>query len=260
MANYISVEEARNRTGLRIVVSPGLPAPWTESCKNIYQIKGLDFVLAAQEFGQERGALYDWSAQTSAPVVAWESERPRSTWIEQLYLAERLSDTPPLIPESTEEQVQMFGLGHVLLGENGFVWNRRHQLIEDLRREPELLGEATGPLTDYFAKIYLYNDADAKAALGRCVAVLELFTAQLERQHAAGSRFLVGDRLSALDIYWACSATLVEPLPEDVNPMPAHFRKIYANSAPEIRAAAEPLLMAHRDFIYRDFLRLPLDF
>lgn len=260
MAEYISVEEARERSGLRIVVSPGLPAPWTEACKNVYQVKGLDFVLAAQEFGQERGPLVEWTAQSSAPVVAWEKERPRSTWIEQLYLAERLAPSPRLIPERVEDQVQMFGLAHAILGEGGFVWNRRHKLVEGLRAAPDALGPDTLALTDYLAKVYLYSDPEAKAAEGRCVAILDHLTAQLERQRSRGSRFLVGDRLSAVDIYWASAAVLVEPLPEDVNPMPAPLRALYANAGREIRAAAEPLLMEHRDNIYRDFLKLPIDF
>jgi hypothetical protein len=43
------------------------------------------------------------------PVVVWNDEPPRSTWIQQLYLAERLQPTPALIPESIDERMAMFG-------------------------------------------------------------------------------------------------------------------------------------------------------
>jgi hypothetical protein len=41
--------------------------------------------------------------------------------------------------------------------------------------------------------------------------------------------------------------------------MPAPFRKMYTNTDPIIQAAAEPILFEHRDFIYREYLELPID-
>ncbi len=52
-----------------------------------------------------------------------------STWIEQLFLAERLQPNPPLIPASIEEQVLMFGYCNELCGENGFGWSKRLTMI-----------------------------------------------------------------------------------------------------------------------------------
>jgi hypothetical protein len=41
--------------------------------------------------------------------------------------------------------------------------------------------------------------------------------------------------------------------------MPEQFRKTYTNTDPVVQAAADPLLFAHRDFIYREYLELPID-
>jgi hypothetical protein len=71
---------------------------------------------------------------------------------------------------------------------------------------------------------------------------------RLEQQRAKGSRFFIGNQLSALDIYWAAFAALIQPLPHEQCPMPAAFRKSYTNTDPVIQAAAHPLLFEHRDF------------
>jgi hypothetical protein len=82
---------------------------------------------------------------------------------------------------------------------------------------------------------------------------------RLESQRSRGSRFLIGSGLSALDIYWAVFAALIEPLPEYLCPMPPEFRRRYICEDPVVRAATTPQLLAHRDFIYHEYLELPVD-
>jgi hypothetical protein len=38
------------------------------------------------------------------------------------------------------------------------------------------------------------------------------------------------------------------------------FRSVYTNNDPTIKVATTPILLEHRDFIYHNFLELPLDF
>src|SRR5690242_12309641 len=104
MTEYISVEEARQLSGLRVVLSPGVPGPWSEAAKGILSVKKIPYVRVRQDIGGENRALIEWSAQATAPVFAWNDEPPRSTWIQQLYLAERLQPNPPLIPANIEER------------------------------------------------------------------------------------------------------------------------------------------------------------
>jgi len=74
-----------------------------------------------------------------------------------------------------------------------------------------------------------------------------------------GSRFFIGDALSALDIYWATFAAMNNPLPDELCPMAPGFRSVYTNNDPTIKGATTPILLEHRDFIYHNFLELPLD-
>ena len=69
---------------------------------------------------------------------------------------------------------------------------------------------------------------------------------------------MLGDALSALDIYWAAFAALVEPLPSDLCATPDYIRPLYVLEDPELRSAAAPLLLEHRDRIYREHLALPV--
>ena len=42
--------------------------------------------------------------------------------------------------------------------------------------------------------------------------------------------------------------------------MPDYLRGWYTNVGPVVGAALDPMLLAHRDRIYRDYLLLPMNF
>jgi len=258
MAEYIDVEQARNMSGLRLVLSPGVPGPWSEAAKGIFYVKKIPYVRVRQEIGGENRALREWTAQTTAPVAAWNDEPPRSTWIEQLFLAERLAPNPPLIPANIEDRVLMFGYCNELCGERGFGWSKRLMLLHPTLSDPASSGSNRAFAT-YLGKKYGYDPALAEAAPARCAEILRLLGARLEQQRAKGSKFFIGNQPSALDIYWAAFAALIQPLPHELCPMPQSFRQMYTNTDPVVQAAVTPLLMEHRDFIYREYLELPID-
>ena len=89
--------------------------------------------------------------------------------------------------------------------------------------------------------------------------ILRLLSDQLAEQQRRGSRFLVGDRLSALDIHWAAFAALISPLPEPLCAMPGGLRSVYEVADPALRSACSPELLAHRDRVYREHLELPIE-
>ena len=95
--------------------------------------------------------------------------------------------------------------------------------------------------------------------IARVAQILQLLGARLEQQRRKGSKFFIGDQLSALDIYWATFAALIQPLPHELCPMPQAFRSMYTNTNPVVQAAVTPLLLEQRDFIYHTFLELPID-
>jgi glutathione S-transferase len=253
MADWIDVEEARRSDGLRLVLIPGIPSPWGEAAKSIFQIKSVPFRRVRQEPGGENRELAAWTGQTSAPVAAWNDERPRSTWNDILLLAERIAPTPALVPAAAEERYIVFGLAHELCGDLGLAWCRRLVLID----QALALEKGSSPgVGAYLAARYGYTPEGAEGAPARVDDILTLFGRQLDRQQRRGSRYLVGDSLTALDVYWATFAAILAPLSEELCAMPGYLRTLYTLDEPE--PVLSPLL-EHRDFIYREHLQLPVE-
>jgi glutathione S-transferase len=170
-----------------------------------------------------------------------------------LYLAERLSSRPPLIPARPEERMRMFGLCHEIAGDLGFGWQRRLMMVHATS------GAAGMEVMAHLGRKYGYSAETGAAAPARSAEILRTLSARLVAQQEAGSRYFVGDALSAADLYWAAFAAMLEPLPEADCPLPAMLRAGYTAPS-EVREAAHPLLLEHRDFVYREHIGLPLDF
>ncbi len=258
---YASIAEAKQTSGLRLILGAyPVPGPWREACKEIFRIKKIPFtpVTAAGKDGSDR-ELFEWTAQRSAPVAIWDDERPRSTWIEQLHLAERLQPTPALIPANIEDRVLMFGYINEICGENGFAWSKRLTMIHGTVTNPQT-DEGTRSFWLKFGTKYGYSAQAAEAAPARMAEILRFLSAKLEQQYAKGNKFFIGNQLSALDIYWATFAALVQPLPPELCPMATAFRAFYTEKNPVVTAAVSPLLLEHRDSIYREYLELPVVF
>src|SRR3970282_261797 len=100
------------------------------------------------------------------------------------------------------------------------------------------------------ARRYGYRRDAALAAPERVVQILRLFSEQLRAQRAAGHMYLIGASLSALDIYWAAMAALIDPLPAALCRMPESLRHGYTVTHPDIVPAIDPALLEHRDAIY----------
>jgi hypothetical protein len=69
----------------------------------------------------------------------------------------------------------------------------------------------------------------------------------------------MGSSVSALDIYWAAMAAMVEPLPPEQCAMQDFMRAGYTISDPSLRALCDPALMAHRDRVYERHMELPVE-
>jgi len=259
MAHYLTVEEARPMSGLRLVVTAHVPGLWSEACKALFDAKKVPYLLVEQVVGGENLALKEWTAQTSGPVAIWEDERPRSTWIEQLYLAERLAPEPALIPADMGDRMTMFGLCNELCGEHGFGWNLRLRMMHLAKANPDKVDENSKELLRKLSDKYNYDVAAVDPGRAQQRHVVGLLRDRLRDQQDKGHDFLIGNALSALDIYWSAMAGAIDPLPEALCPnMPVPMRAGYTD--PELTEIAGPALLAHRDRIYRDFLKLPMDF
>jgi len=258
MSDYVPIERARTMPGLKLVATPGVPNPWTEAARGILHVKRLDHLRVAQQAGEANEALVAWTGINSAPILIHDDPPPRSGWIEILLLAERLAPEPALIPADEGARAAMFGMAHALCAEDGFGWNRRLLFFADAEAALARLGDSVD--RDGFDRMNRKygHGGDAAHARARLASILRMLSAHLLARHAEGQRHYLGDRLTALDIYSATFMAMVRPLPLDLCPIAADLHASYTATDPAITGAAHDILFAHRDFIYRDYLELPV--
>jgi glutathione S-transferase len=250
---YVGVEEAMAHDGLRMAVVGGIPSPWGEAAKGILHIKRIEWAAVRLAYDDER--LKNWIGQLSAPVAMYGDEPARSGWADILLLAERLAPAPSLLPLDPAERALVFGLAHELCGEGGLAWTRRLQLVHGGMREE---GGFPIRVAKYLGKKYGYRADDGAGYAARVVALLGMFAARLEAQQAAGSRYLVGTALTAADIYCAACMALFKPLPHEHCAMDPATRSVFEYLDAATSAALDPILLAHRDWMYAQHLELPL--
>ena len=254
MLEYRSFKEIVDHPGLRMIMVKGLASPWGQAAKTIFEIKKLDFVAAPWMAGEENADIVAWGGEASAPIVAWASEKPIHRWIDILYLAERLAPTPSMLPKDGTQRALMIGLSHEICGEMGIGWNRRLQIFA-----PALTsGKAPAGFVRMGSK-YGFNEGDAKAAGERTANSLQALSAQLKSQHSRGIKYFAGDALSALDIYWMVFSNMLEPLPKEQCPMPDSYHTLFTATDPIVRAAMDSILFEHRDKIFRECFRNPME-
>jgi glutathione S-transferase len=252
---FITLEEAAAMTtGTRVTFIPGIPALFSEALKNICFVKGIPLIRALHPMmgideatGKDRQAtLYELTRQTSLPTMFHNEERPRNVWIEQLALAERIGgpDTPDLLPSDIELRASVFGLCAIVLAEDGFIWNMR------------ILGDS--PL----ARKYGFSEEASAAALGKMTEVMALIDRRLAAQEQQDSRFLVGDSISAADIYWATLSMSVLPPAPEIMPLTRQNKgmlKYFGKNSqiPAISDALTQRIRDHQQFVLTTYCETP---
>jgi glutathione S-transferase len=250
---YVSVDEAIARRGWRMVVVGGVPSPWGEAAKGILHIKDIDWTAVRLAYDSE--PLKEWAGQRSGPVAIYDDDKPRAGWAEILLLAERLAPTPALLPKDAAERALVFGLAHEICGEEGLGWTRRLQLIH---AGLQGAGGFAPRVAGYLAKKYGHSAETGSAAGARVVALLGMLAARLKAQKTAGSRYYIGNVLTAVDVYSATFMALFAPLPHEQCAMDASSRAAFETLDAATAAALDPMLLEHRDMMYRERLVLPL--
>lgn len=252
--DYVEVAEARKLSGLRLALSAGTPGPWGEAAKAVLKIRKVPFVPVRQYIMQANEELVEWTGFRNAPVAIYEDEPGVAGWIEILMLAERLGSGPSLLPDDQIERMLALGISAEICSPGGFGWERRLSMMNPDR--PLQAGDGQ----DFMSRAYGVRPGVAESATRRVIAILEGLGRQLRNQQVKGSRFFVGDRLTAADVYWACFSQLVGPYPEELCPMGPDMRQVYSYVAPEIAAAVDPILIEHRDMVWEQHIGLPMDF
>ncbi|MEE2892532.1 MAG: hypothetical protein VX766_10380 [Pseudomonadota bacterium] len=252
---FVSLDEAAAMTtGTRVTFVPGVPALYAEALKNICYVKQVPLVRALhplmgvdKETGKDRQArLYELTSQTSLPTMFHDEERPRNVWSEQLALAERIgaADSPKLLPDDFEQRVEILGLCAVVLGEDGLVWNMRILMDSPLARK------------------YGYSEAASAAAAAKIAEILRLLDQRLAAQAQRGSRFLVGDSISAVDVYWATMSMAVAPPPPEIMPVTKQNQgmlRFFAMNGqiPAIAEALSDRIGEHQRYILTTYCEAP---
>lgn len=254
---YLSVAEARQAPGLRLVLTANMPGPWGEAAKAVLSARHVSYLPVAQEAMQTNDELHAWTGVRNAPVAIFNDEPPLSSWLDILLLAERLGTGPNLLPSGPLERALVLGFSTEICGADGFGWSRRLELIgRSTTQKPP------GANFDMARMIRMYGVTPATIARApaRMVSIMQGLTMQLRRQQAAGCEYLVGNQVSACDLYWACFSLFVSPLAPQDCAMPDFMRSNYSHLTTELEAALDPILLRHRDLIFQRHIRLPLDF
>lgn len=264
MPKFASVVEARTQGGVRLVLTVGAPGPWGEAAKGLLHVKKIAFVPVRQEAGSDNPELVAWTGIRNAPQIIAEDDKPLHAWWDLIHFAENRAPTPALIPDDPHDRVLMFGLIHELAGAEGYAWSRRLTLFKPIM---DLAKQAENPAFEpvkLMAAQYGYREDAAARASNKVAEVLALITERLRVQSEANNSkngpYLIGNQLSALDIYWAAFAAMISPLPPEHCPMPDYLRQAYGTIDETIAAAITPALLNHRDYIYKTYLELPVVF
>ncbi len=253
MPRYIGIEAAKTAVGLRMACLRGVPSPWAEAARGIFYVKGLDCQYAARSDDEPEDALSRWAGDSSVPVVAWERESLRTGWAEILILAERLAPEPALVPADPDARVELFGVAHEICGEMGLGWCLRLLMLQGALGHDEQDASVPAERAAALGAKYGLIPAHVRQAKGRVLAVLEVLDRRLQR-----NPFLVGDALSAADIYWAVFANFIRPLPDDLLPLAAPLRAMCTQQDGEIVSAFSARLADHQLETYQRHLELPV--
>jgi glutathione S-transferase len=252
MSRFASIAEIRAASGLRMACLRGVPSPWTEAAKGIFHVKQLPCQYGARGHQEPQTSIADWAGDSSVPVVAYEREPLRTGWAEILILAERLRPAPALIPADADQRALLFGLGHEICGEMGLGWSYRLLLIQ------QSLGHGDGKgfppaIANHLGQKYGLMPPHTLVARQRVIDILAMLSRRIE-----GRPYLLGDALSAVDIYWATFANLLTPLPVAELPVEGMIRDAYTCRDRSILDAISPALRAHQTDVYRNHLELPV--
>jgi glutathione S-transferase len=253
---YVELAEARAARGLRMLGAWALPSPWTEAAKGIFHVKEIPVLCVRHKRGDAEQAA--WAGVPNAPAVFYDDEPPRTGWAEILQLAERLGGRVSLIPSDPAQRARFFGLAHELCDEDGLAWNARLIMLHGSMTSN---GARSFPMriAGYLADSYGYAPDRIDRAHRRLREVWDLLDATLSSSRAAGHAYLLGDRLTALDIYLATFITpIVGVTAAECPGMFDVVRPAFTYLGEEVGAEMPPALVEHRRKIYRDHLPWPI--
>ena len=251
--DYVGVEQAMQRPGLRMVVVGGVPSLWGEAAKGILHVKRLDWVAVRLVHDSE--ALGNWAGQRSGPVLIHGDGQPLSGWLDILLLAEQLAPAPALLPDDRATRDLVLGLSEDICAQGGLGWSRRLQLVHAGLHAGSGFPER---VAKYLGAKYGYEAAAGDTYGERVAVLLEKLARRLHAQRATGSPYIAGESLTAADIYCAAAMAMFAPLPPAQCDMDPLVRNAFEARDARTAGALDPILFRHRDMMYATHLELPL--
>jgi hypothetical protein len=252
---FVELEEARQASGLRVVIATNVPSPWSQAAMGLFDMKGLDYLVV--RFRRTDEEIKRWTGTRNAPAVLYDEEPPRTGWAEIVAPGERLGGERSLVPEDGERRAKMFGLSHELLGEGGLCWNVRLLLTHAGLTTDGRTGWPK-PVAEYLAPRYGYASEHVPAARARAIETLRLLDAVLAESRGRGHAYFLGPVPTALDLQAAVTLGVIRPPPEAECPMPAPVRHAFDTLDQGLKDAVSPALLEHRALMFNRHLVLPV--
>ena len=106
---------------------------------------------------------------------------------------------------------------------------------------------------------YGYNSEDVGLADKRVSKALEMLAEILRKRKRSGSRFFIGEQVTAVDFYWTAFSNLCSIMSPEVCPLDSTIRPMFENVSEEVRSAIDPILIEHRDFIMKEYFKVPME-
>jgi len=249
--DYLSVEEAQAKPGLKLVLTAGVPGPWSESAKALFRHHEVPFHRIRQDGGRDNPELVAWTKHRNAPIAVYNDEAPRVRWLELLDLAERLGKGASLFPKDRSDRMLMVGLINEIAGDNGFAWNARLLMLNTTY---QAVGDKA--YKNPMLKDYQFEPEKVDAVKDSLNSFLAFLADHMKQQD---NPYLIGNQYSAADLYWAYFSNLLQPQEDAINPMPGFLRKSYELPA-TLLEPFDAALINQRDWIFDKHLETPLTF
>ena len=252
---FVELEEARQASGLRLVIATNVPSPWSQAALGLFDMKGLDYLAVRYRRTDEE--IRRWTGARNVPAVLFDDEPPRTGWAEIVTLGERLGGRMSLVPEDDDRRVRMFGLSHEILGEGGLGWNVR-LLVTHASLTTDGRTGWPKPVAEYLAPRYGYAPDRVPATRARAVGILRLLDTVLAESRSQGHAYFLGPSPTALDLHLAVTLGTIWPLPEEQCPMLPPIRHAFETLDQAVKEAVSPALLEHRARMFSRHLVLPV--
>lgn len=236
-----------------LTVVAQIPSPWSEGVKGLLELQGRDY--SALRLDPRNQELHAWAGSPSAPSLMLPGKAPLTQAVEIIEALDQEELGKPLLPKDSALRAGALEMVRELVGPGGLAWSRR---LLSIHAGLHGAGGFVEPIAEYLSTKYNYDDSQVPAARERMLATLRSLAERIKAQNHADSPYFFGREVSAADVYCAVCMAVFVPLDEGQCPMDPIIRTTFEERDEQILQALDPILLAHRDFIYQQHLELPV--